>query len=342
FYNMFYTGVDEHGDQRIGLATSTDLTTWEQDSLPIFKVEQVPWADSLVTGPTYNGKQQFRDPFVIKDPDPMFPLRWLMFYVTVHKDFSPGMVVGVAKSDSGDFRQWSDLGPLINTRWGGQLQARVESPHVFPWRYNRWWLVHSIANGPGEGLLFQTSNLPANQNAGQWTVQTFLQLFSIGETSGMSYWKAAELIQFPERKYFAAWSDLVEGIVFRDVRPAPQSEPAESLAFAMACDLTSVEELLGERPEQRGTRLLLTGLRPARSSVGLRVEMPFRTRARLAVYDVLGRRVRTLLDGDLPAGATAVTWDGRDWKGVPVASGVYFTRLECRQSWCAVRVPLLR
>jgi hypothetical protein len=49
---------------------------------------------------------------------------------------------------------------------------------------------------------------------------------------------------------------------------------------------------------------------------------------RLEVFDPMGRRVRVLSDGSLPAGETRVIWDGRDAGGRPVAAGVYLYRLE--------------
>ena len=49
---------------------------------------------------------------------------------------------------------------------------------------------------------------------------------------------------------------------------------------------------------------------------------------RLAVYDLLGREVRTLVDGFRAAGAHAVVWDGRSDAGETVASGVYLYRME--------------
>ncbi|WP_457653551.1 FlgD immunoglobulin-like domain containing protein [Rhodocaloribacter sp.] len=49
---------------------------------------------------------------------------------------------------------------------------------------------------------------------------------------------------------------------------------------------------------------------------------------RLAVYDLLGREVRTLVDGIRAAGAHAVVWDGRSDAGETVASGVYLYRME--------------
>ena len=48
----------------------------------------------------------------------------------------------------------------------------------------------------------------------------------------------------------------------------------------------------------------------------------------LQVYDLLGRKVATLVDGELSAKAHAVTWNGRDAAGQPVASGTYLYRLE--------------
>jgi hypothetical protein len=51
-------------------------------------------------------------------------------------------------------------------------------------------------------------------------------------------------------------------------------------------------------------------------------------RIRITVYDVAGRRVRTLVDGSMPAGAHSTTWNGRDTRGAAVAAGVYFVRLE--------------
>jgi len=51
-------------------------------------------------------------------------------------------------------------------------------------------------------------------------------------------------------------------------------------------------------------------------------------RVTLAVYDVRGRRVATLVDRDLPAGEHHVDWQGKDDAGHDIASGVYFCRLD--------------
>jgi hypothetical protein len=50
-------------------------------------------------------------------------------------------------------------------------------------------------------------------------------------------------------------------------------------------------------------------------------------RVTLQVYDVLGRRVKTLVDADRTPGLYRAVWDGTDHHHAPAASGVYFYRL---------------
>lgn len=57
-------------------------------------------------------------------------------------------------------------------------------------------------------------------------------------------------------------------------------------------------------------------------------ELPAAGPVRLAVYDVAGRLVRTLVDESLPPGSHEAAWDGRDGAGHDVGSGSYLTRLE--------------
>ena len=47
----------------------------------------------------------------------------------------------------------------------------------------------------------------------------------------------------------------------------------------------------------------------------------------LTVYDVQGRRVKQLVDRQMPDGNYAVRWDGTLESGKPAASGVYFYHL---------------
>jgi hypothetical protein len=64
--------------------------------------------------------------------------------------------------------------------------------------------------------------------------------------------------------------------------------------------------------------------------------------ARLALFDVGGRRVRLLVDAELPAGAHERAWDGRDDRGRRVPPGVYWARLEAAGRQLRRSLGLLR
>lgn len=66
---------------------------------------------------------------------------------------------------------------------------------------------------------------------------------------------------------------------------------------------------------------------PFNPATTYRFQLPEAGPVRLDVFDSAGRLVRTLVDDVRDAGPHAVTWDGRDAQGVPLASGVYLSRL---------------
>ena len=72
-------------------------------------------------------------------------------------------------------------------------------------------------------------------------------------------------------------------------------------------------------------------------------DLPAALPVNLAVYDLAGRRVRTIVAGDLLGeGEHTRTWLGRDEHGRAVASGVYFWRLEAGEIRATQRVTLVR
>jgi hypothetical protein len=60
------------------------------------------------------------------------------------------------------------------------------------------------------------------------------------------------------------------------------------------------------------------------------------------VYDVTGRRVRSLFAGRIGPGAHRIEWNGRKESGTQAASGVYFIRFRANAVTESVRVVLLR
>ena len=67
---------------------------------------------------------------------------------------------------------------------------------------------------------------------------------------------------------------------------------------------------------------------PFNPSTIIRFTLPSGGSARLSIYDVSGRFVRELVNGILDPGPYEVVWNGRDYRGLTVASGIYFARLQ--------------
>ncbi len=81
---------------------------------------------------------------------------------------------------------------------------------------------------------------------------------------------------------------------------------------------------------------------PFNPSTTISFSLPAPGHASLAVYDITGRKVRTLVSGLMSSGEHAVTWDGRDEAGQPVASGVYISRLTAGKHVATEKMALVR
>jgi flagellar hook assembly protein FlgD len=80
---------------------------------------------------------------------------------------------------------------------------------------------------------------------------------------------------------------------------------------------------------------------PAREESRLTLAMPAAGHVDAAVFDVLGRRVRTLASGAREGGAHELRWDGRDESGRRAAPGAYFVRAVARGEIASRRIARL-
>jgi flagellar hook assembly protein FlgD len=61
----------------------------------------------------------------------------------------------------------------------------------------------------------------------------------------------------------------------------------------------------------------------------------------LTVFDLAGRRMRNLVEGELAAGRYTFTWDGRAQDGGRAAPGIYVARLTSPRQSLTRRITLL-
>lgn len=66
---------------------------------------------------------------------------------------------------------------------------------------------------------------------------------------------------------------------------------------------------------------------PVSGSTVIPFQLDARGAARLDIFDIAGRKVRTLVDGELAAGAHAIDWNGCDDSGSALSDGIYLYRL---------------
>jgi hypothetical protein len=81
---------------------------------------------------------------------------------------------------------------------------------------------------------------------------------------------------------------------------------------------------------------------PFNSGTTIMFDFPVSGFIELTIYDILGKRVGKLAEGNYPAGRHLVAWDGRNERGESSASGVYFGVLNNSAEKQSIRLLLIR
>lgn len=103
---------------------------------------------------------------------------------------------------------------------------------------------------------------------------------------------------------------------------------------------TSVEPIDHAVPAE--FRLAQNYPNPFNPSTTIEFELKKDAYAKLSVYNMLGQRVRNLVDQKQTAGRYLVQWDGMDENGEAVSSGIYFYRIETESFSAAKKMLLIR
>jgi hypothetical protein len=145
-------------------------------------------------------------------------------------------------------------------------------------------------------------------------------------------WFAPEFLRVGEHEYFAAVngnSIEIREMVWTSVATFTLTTP-------------SVVGVADEGRREEGPRIVARGGGEGGAAMKFGVVLPWGMKADLDVYDVVGRRIRTLNAGALPGGETVVSWDKRDAAGREVGAGMYFVKLETPLGSRSARALVLR
>jgi hypothetical protein len=81
---------------------------------------------------------------------------------------------------------------------------------------------------------------------------------------------------------------------------------------------------------------------PFNPQTQIRYDLPISGQVKLSIFNVLGQRVRVLVDELQDAGHKSVIWDGKDGRGQEVASGIYFYKISAENYRKTKKMVLLK
>ncbi len=81
---------------------------------------------------------------------------------------------------------------------------------------------------------------------------------------------------------------------------------------------------------------------PFNPTTTISIALPTDSPVKLEIFDISGRKVRTLVSGNLPAGRHEIVWDGRNAAGTSVSSGVYLYHINAGRFTQTRKMMLMR
>lgn len=94
--------------------------------------------------------------------------------------------------------------------------------------------------------------------------------------------------------------------------------------------------------QSQGYQLFQSYPNPFNPGATIQYWIPGSSRVTLKIYDVLGREVRTLVNGTQLTGSYKILWDGRNEIGQPVADGIYLYQLKTGDFVGAQKMVLIK
>jgi len=95
-------------------------------------------------------------------------------------------------------------------------------------------------------------------------------------------------------------------------------------------------------PDVAQVRLAGNAPNPFRGQTTVEFALPERSRVTMSIYDMMGRKVATLVDGVRSGGPHSVSWNGQSDGGQSLASGVYLLRMQADGQSETQRLTIVR
>lgn len=253
---------------------------------------------------------------------------------------------------------WSQATPLPAARLGGAAACIDDRYLVYSCGYDgtyyrsNTWVGEIDPSDPTVITWQEKAASPAGgaYRIGSATVDDAMFMTGGGDSATSGY-RQATLVYNREHDAWLSLANKVTGVSNIDCAVGPNGIFVPGGYISGAVNAFEVYTL---KPHQTGVEgnpaqkplapKLALGVKPNpfKDHATISFQVPATGQAELAVYNMAGQRVRTLLSGRLLAGEHGFVWDGRDGSGKKVSSGTYLVNLKSGDQKVSKRLVLVK
>jgi hypothetical protein len=182
-------------------------------------------------------------------------------------------------------------------------------------------------------LLLVPSVQPSfGESGNKWLMATMT--FKIQDTMTVyidtCYWSPGNPIQFA-RPNGKAWAPRM-------------GTPHDPSSYKVTLDFSDVKEIQGSDDEVRPSQFHLSQNypNPFNPVTNFQFTLSKSGHVKIDIFNIVGQRVRTLVDKDMKPGVYVADWDGKDENGNSVSSGIYFYRMQAGEFSNMKKMVLLK
>ena len=130
-----------------------------------------------------------------------------------------------------------------------------------------------------------------------------------------------------------AFVNQLNGLINGGKLDAEEAQPLIEGANAVIAQLDGLSKISNEGMPQTGItpkvyKLAQNYPNPFNPTTTIEYALPKAGHVRIEIYDILGRRIKPLVNINQPVGRYQTFWDGMDENNIPVAAGVYFYKMQ--------------